>query len=107
MKRWLSAAALGAVVALTISVSTAAWADRTIPPEAKRVKVSPADSTGHIQINGNVTPLSPAAVITSDSNRTITHGHVPEGAPAKVLFDANGTVRRVWILTADEAARRN
>lgn len=82
----------------------AAWADRKIPDEAHRATVASA-GTGYIVVDGAVLRLSPAAVIYDDHNRTVTASRVPDGVIAKVVIDAHGDVRRVWILTAEEASQ--
>ena len=79
---------------------------RTIPDTAKRGEMS------HVQemivaVDGAAQRLSPGAQIRDPSNRLIVPAALPAGSLVKYLLDDEGKVHRVWILTPEEAARRD
>jgi hypothetical protein len=92
-------------VALLLA-STAAHAQlRTIPGEAKRGEMR------HVQdmvvaIDGEARRLAPGAQIRDPSNRVVMPAALPRAAEVKYLLNAEGLVRQVWILTPEEAAKR-
>lgn len=84
---------------------TPAWAvNRTIPANTVLVKVAP-HTTHTLIVNGKEAALASGARIYTDTNRTIVPGRVPEGAAARVQFNAHGDISAVWLLSAEEAAR--
>jgi hypothetical protein len=90
--------ALSAVVLLLATASLALAQLRTIPPDAKRGKIR------HVQdmvvtIDGTPKQLAPGAQIRDVSNRLVLPLSVPADAIVKYSFDAQGMVRRVWLLT--------
>jgi len=88
-----------------LSVALAHAQVRTIPGEAKRGKIRHVQET-IVSIDGVEQRLAPGAQIRDEENRIIVPTAVPAGAPVKYLLDAEGLVRRVWILTPQEAAKR-
>ena len=79
---------------------------RTIPDAAKRGEMH------HVQdmvvaIDGATQRLSPGAQVRDASNRIIVPSSIPGGSLVKYLVDGQGLVFRVWILTPEEAARRD
>jgi hypothetical protein len=50
--------------------------------------------------------LAPGARIRDTTNRVIVPTAVPSRAPVKYLYNGEGLVRQVWILTPEEAAKR-
>jgi hypothetical protein len=78
---------------------------RTIPSEAKRGEIRHVQATT-VSIDGVEQRLAPGAQIRDEWNRIIVPTAVPTGAQVKYLLDAEGLVRRVWILTPQEAAKR-
>ena len=77
---------------------------RTIPGEAKGGEIRHAQGTS-LSIGGVALQLAPGAQIRDESNRIVFLGTVPEGAQVKYVLDGDGAVRRVWILTPEEAKR--
>lgn len=59
-----------------------------------------------VSVNGLTLRLAPGAQIRDESNRLLVPTAVPAGAQVKYLLDDEGLVRRVWILTPAEAAKR-
>ena len=50
--------------------------------------------------------LAPGAQIRDQHNRLVVPTAVPAGAQVRYLTNSEGMVRRVWILTPAEAAKR-
>ena len=99
----LSFARLAAVL-LLVSVASGALAQlRSLPAEAKRGKIE------HVQdmvvaIDGTKKRLAPGAQIRGPSNTLVLPVAIPKGALARYTVDAQGQVRQVWILSAQELA---
>ena len=103
MRRLLVLAALSA-----LAVNAGAQL-RTLPADAERGEVRHVQGMT-IAIDGAERQLAPGAQIRSASNLIIVPSAIPPDSLAKYTLDANGLVRRVWILTPQEAAqpdRRN
>jgi len=82
---------------------------RPIPADAERGEVRHVQGMT-IAIDGTERQLAPGAQIRNASNLLIVPTAIPPDSLAKYTVDANGMVRRVWILTPQEAAqpdRRN
>lgn len=75
---------------------------RTIPQEAKRGEIRHLQEM-LVEIDGRQQRLSPGAQIRDGANRVILPTAIPAGALVKYEFDAQGFVRRIWILTDQEA----
>ncbi len=84
-----------------------------IAPVAAQVRPMPADakrgSMTHVQgnivnVDGNTLRLSPGAQIRSQDNLIIVPMSLPPGSLVKYSLDGVGDIRRVWVLTPDEAA---
>jgi hypothetical protein len=78
--------------------------NRTIPANTVRATVAP-HTTHSLIVDGKEAVLASGARIFNNSNRTVVPGQVPEGAAARVQFNAHGEVSTVWLLSADEASR--
>ena len=102
MPRFLRPAAL--VLAFAIPALVFAQL-RTIPDEAKRGEIRHVMGM-RVEINGLPQQLAPGAQIRDTFNRTILPASVPPGASIRFLLDTQGLVRQVWVLTAEEAAKR-
>jgi hypothetical protein len=93
------------IIALCAGFATLASAQlRTVPQEAKGGKIE------HVQdmivaIDGVQKRLAPGAQIRDASNRLVLPIALPAGTPVKYLLDPDGMVRRVWILSPQEAAQ--
>jgi hypothetical protein len=79
---------------------------RTIPDAAKRGEMR------HVQemivaIDGGMQRLSPGAQVRDAGNRLIVPSAIPAGSLVKYLLNDAGQVHRVWILSPEEAARRD
>ena len=93
-----------AAVAILISVTAAAQL-RTIPDDAKRGTLKPVREM-IVEINGEQMKLAPGAQIRDRENRIVLPVALPtEGQKVKFLVDSAGMVRRVWIMTDEEAAK--
>ncbi len=91
---------------LALSAALSAYGQtRNIPKDAERGTIRHLQDMV-VEIGGKVQRLAPGAQIRDASNRLIVPAAVPAGAPVKYVLDAAGMVRRVWILTPEEAARR-
>jgi hypothetical protein len=94
------------LIAVACLASTAAYAQlRTIPDQAKRGEMRHLESMV-VEIDGVAQRLAPGAQIRDASNRVIVPTAVPARAPVKYLYNEEGLVRQVWILTPEEAAKR-
>jgi hypothetical protein len=78
---------------------------RGIPQDAERGSIRHLQDMV-VEIGGKRLRLAPGAQIRDASNRVVMPTALPAGAPAKYVVDGAGLVRRVWILTPEEAARR-
>jgi len=98
-----------ALVLLAIFASGALAQVRNVPADAERGEIRHVQGMT-IAIDGTERQLAPGAQIRSASNLIIVPSAIPPDSLAKYTVDANGMVRRVWILTPQEAAqpdRRN
>jgi len=87
-------------------VAASAYAQvRSLPEDAERGNIRHLQDMV-VEIGGKVQRLAPGAQIRDASNRLIMPAAVPAGAPVKYVLDGAGMVRRVWILTPEEAAQR-
>ena len=95
-----------AAFALSIPVAVQAQMQRPFPPTALRgaiVVVQPPE----ISLNGRPMRLAPGARIRDQNNMLAMSGPlIGEKLTVHYTIDIGGDVRDVWILTADELARR-
>ncbi len=78
---------------------------RTIPEDAKRGQLRPGREM-IVEIDGSAARLAPGAQIRSRDNRIVLPVALPpEPQLIKYQVDSAGMVKRVWILTDDEAAK--
>jgi hypothetical protein len=78
---------------------------RNIPEDAERGDIRHVQDMV-VQIGGKTQRLAPGAQIRDAQNRLIVPAALPAGAPVRYVLDGAGMVRRVWVLTPEEAARR-
>lgn len=96
---------------LVLIASTCLWSSaghaqlRAIPDQAKGGEIRHVQDA-IVSINGVELRLAPGAQIRDESNRLLVPTAVPAGAQVKYLVDEQGLVRRVWILTPEEGAKR-
>jgi hypothetical protein len=95
-----------AAMLLACAVSAAAFAQlRTIPDDAKRGEIRHLMGMV-VEIDGVSQRLAPGAQIRDAANRIIVPASVPAGTLVRFLVNSEGSVRQVWILTPQEAAKR-
>lgn len=99
MKHWIAA------ILLFASAASALAQLRTIPQDAKRGEMRHLQDM-IVEIDGAPQRLAPGAQIRDASNLLVVPTAIPAGAVVRYLLDAGGMVRRVWILTPQEAAKR-
>jgi hypothetical protein len=89
-----------------LAVAGTAFAQfRTIPDDAKRGHIRHVREM-MVEIDGTQARLSPGAQIRNTDNRIILPNSLPQDSVlVKYLPDSAGLVHRVWILTAEEAAK--
>ena len=96
----------GAVAAIVFAASVSAQiVPRYIPADAPRGKFTPAQFP-EVYINGKPMRLAPGARILNANNLTVTPNQVAADTPVRYKLDAQGRVLTVWILGAQEAAKR-
>ena len=77
---------------------------RTIPTDAKPATLRHVHDMV-VELNGKPARLSPGAQIRDTHNRLVLPTAVADKTAVRYLTDAGGMVYRVWILSAEEAAR--
>lgn len=100
MRRWYVLLAAGCL-------ALSAWAaERTFPANAQRGKMTPGYFP-EVSIDGGTRRLSPAARIFNQDN-LIEMPAALRGSDIVVNYtlDGEGRIDRIWILTAEEAARK-
>ena len=97
---------LAALAMLAVcSMSLAQGLSRNIPDEAKRATIRYAQDM-IVTLNSTPMRLAPGAQVRDRNNYIIVPSALPpDGALAEFMTDADGNVSRVWLLTAEEAAR--
>jgi hypothetical protein len=78
---------------------------RNIPEDAERGYIRHVQDMA-VEINGKPQRLAPGAQIRDAANRLILPAALPAGVLVKYVLDGGGQVRRVWVLTPEEAAQR-
>ena len=93
------------LLALGLAAFPAAQAQfRTLPQDAKRGEMRHVQDT-LVEIDGKRMRLAPGAQIRDASNLIVLPAALPAGAKVKYTLDAQGNVRRAWVLSAEEAAQ--
>ena len=93
-----------AAILLAVGVAHAQF--RTLPANAKRAIVGQQQyPLPYVNLGGVVAKLAPGGVIYDQNNRSIVHNALPPGADVAFVIDANGDIRRIYILTPQEQAR--
>ncbi len=85
-------------------VLTAPAAVRTLPVEAKKGIMLPLAGDGFLTIDRKPWPLAPGAQIRSEQNLIVMPMQIRQAVEVAYLTDHLGAVRRVWLLTPNEAA---
>ena len=100
------ASLLAGTAALLVALSAQAQiAPRKIPEKALRGTYAPAPFPGAL-IDGKLVQMAPGVRIVTPSNRTVPPAQVPADTPVRYELDAQGKIRMLWVLTADEARQR-
>ena len=93
------------VIMLLAGCTGAAFAQlRSLPQDAERGEIRHLREMT-VAIDGTERRLAPGAQIRDASNLIIVPAAIPPGVLAKYMVDADGMVRRVWILTPAEASQ--
>jgi hypothetical protein len=58
-----------------------------------------------VRIDARLFRMAPGGIIVDQSNRTVLHAQIPRQAAAYVVFDGNGDILRMFLLTPDELQR--
>jgi hypothetical protein len=58
-----------------------------------------------VRIDSRLFRMAPGGIIVDQNNRTLLHAQIPQRAAAYVVFDANGDVLRMFLLTPEELQR--
>ena len=77
---------------------------RAIPEEAERGEMRHLQGM-LVEIDGKRQQLAPGAQIRGANNLLVLPAALPPGSLVKYLMGDDGMVRRVWILTPEEAAQ--
>jgi len=93
--RWIILAAL-----LIASVALGA---RPFPPGVKKAFMDQPPHANTVTLGGKVFRLAPGAQIRDRRNLIVMPSAVTDPAVVRYLLDGRGEVRRLWILTPEEA----
>lgn len=85
--------------------SQMAWAQRTLPANAKRAEIGAQQMLPMVMLNKDVRRLAPGGIIFDTANRRITHGQLLPGSEVIYELDRNGEILRIVVLTPEEEAR--
>jgi hypothetical protein len=96
---------LAAILLALAHLAPAAAQTRTIPKEAKLGVIRHLQDMT-VEIDGQPRRLAPGAQIRSLQNRIIVPSALPNGVVVKYLYDNEGLVKSVWIVTEEEALQR-
>jgi hypothetical protein len=91
-----------ALLALLFATAAAAQL-RAIPQDAQTARMSHVEANV-VEVDGARRTLAPGAQIRDASNRIIVPAALPPASVVRYVMDGDGQVRRVWILTPEEAA---
>jgi hypothetical protein len=58
-----------------------------------------------VRIDSRVFRMAPGAIIVDQNNRSLLHAQIPQRAAAYIVFDGNGDILRMFLLTPDELQR--
>ena len=95
----------GVAAVFFVASASAQIAPRKIPDKALRGTYAPATFPG-AYIDGRLTQMAPGVRIVMPNNRTVLPAQVPPETPVLYELDAQGRIRMVWVLTAEEARKR-
>ncbi len=90
---------------LTFLAAVPAWAQRTLPADAKRAEIGAQQVLPMVQIDNELRRLAPGGIIFDAANRRITHGQLLPGMEVLYVLDRNGEVQRIVVLSPEEQAR--
>jgi len=58
-----------------------------------------------VRIDSGVFRMAPGAIIVDQNNRSLLHAQIPQRSAAYIVFDGNGDILRMFLLTPDELQR--
>jgi hypothetical protein len=58
-----------------------------------------------VRIDSRTFRMAPGGIIVDQNNRTLLHAQIPQQAAAYVVFDRNGDILRMFLLTPEELQR--
>src|SRR5262245_11926781 len=99
------AAVFALLLAATAFTAAAQVQVRTLPAEAKRADMKYLHDVT-VALDGKERRLAPGAQIRDAENRIVVPSAVLGTVKVKFLANDDGSLRQVWILTADEAAQK-
>jgi hypothetical protein len=88
-----------------LAASGSAWAQRTLPADAKRAEIGEQQMLPMIALDQEVRRLAPGGIIFDATNRKITHGQLLPGSEVIYQLDRNGDILRIIVLSPEEQAR--
>ena len=92
------------VVLFAAYCASAAAQVRAIPDEAQRGVMSHIEVMT-VNLNGQTVELAAGVLIRDAENRIILPTYLPQDSVVKYQLDEERRIRRVWVLTPDEAAQ--
>jgi hypothetical protein len=94
------------LLSIALVVQAASAQERAIPAEAKRGYLK-HEREMLVSIDGAPARLAPGAQIRDERNLIVVPAAMPrEGAWADYVFDRDGQIFRVWLLSPEELARQ-
>ena len=90
------------VVILALYGAAAAAQLRAIPEDAKRGSMTHREVMT-VDIDGKLEQLAPGAQIRDVDNRLVPPAALPPATAVRYLREPDGQIRRVWILSPEEA----
>jgi hypothetical protein len=58
-----------------------------------------------VRIDSRTFRMAPGGIIVDQNNRSVLHAQIPQKSAAYIVFDGNGDVQRMFLLTPDELQR--
>ena len=97
------------LVLLALLIFTAAAAAqglplRQLPPKGERARLGDPQPLPLIAVGRKTLRLAPGGLVFDEHNRTVVQGNLPAQADVFYVQDANGDIRRMYILSEQERA---
>ncbi len=99
--------ALAAAAALSGPGDARAQFQRNLPPNGALgvLTADPDLPLPLVRIDSRTFRMAPGGIIVDQNNRTLLHAQIPPRAAAYVVFDRNGDILRMFLLTPEELQR--